>query len=96
MNQCLETGGDHVAPEHFRLMINCADICRTAADFMLSSSRLHGQVCAACAEVCDACAVSCENLGDMERCVRACRECAQNCRAMAHAAARPQSVRQTA
>ena len=96
MNHCLETGGEHVAPEHFRLMINCADICKTAADFMLSSSRLYGQICAACAEVCDACAVSCENLGDMESCVRACRECAQSCRAMAHAAARPQTAGQAA
>src|SRR3954465_15348844 len=69
MNQCLETGGEHVAPEHFRLMINCADICATTADFMLSGSRLHGPVCAACAEVCDACASSCANLGDMDECV---------------------------
>src|SRR5882672_9547404 len=85
MNHCLETGGEHVAPEHFRLMINCAEICRTAADFLLSSSRLFPQVCAACAEICDDCALSCENLGDMERCVRACRACSQSCRALAHA-----------
>ena len=90
MNHCLETGGDHVAPDHFRLMINCADVCVTAADFLLGGSRLLGQVCAACAEVCDACASSCENLGDMDECVHACRECARSCRAVAHAAARPQ------
>ena len=96
MNHCLETGGDHVAPDHFRLMINCSDICKTAADFLLGNSRLLAQVCAACAEVCDACAASCENLGDMESCARACRECAQSCRALAHAAARPANARQTA
>jgi hypothetical protein len=92
MNHCLETGGEHVAPEHFRLMINCADICATTADFMLSGSRLHGPVCAACAEVCDACASSCANLGDMDECVSACRECARCCRAIAHAAARPRTA----
>ena len=31
MNHCLEAGGQHVEPEHFRLMASCAEICRTAA-----------------------------------------------------------------
>ncbi|HJV52027.1 MAG TPA: four-helix bundle copper-binding protein [Noviherbaspirillum sp.] len=83
MNHCLESGGRHVAPEHFRLMMNCADICRTSADFMMSSSALHARICAACAEVCDACAESCEQIGDMDECVQACRACAQSCQQMA-------------
>src|SRR5687767_6260284 len=72
MNHCLETGGKHVEPAHFRLMMNCAEMCRTAADFMLSSSNLHTRICAACAEVCDACAQSCEQVGDMDECVLRC------------------------
>ena len=83
MNHCLETGGRHTEPEHFRLMINCADICRTAAEFMMSSSLLHGPVCAACAEVCHACAQSCQQIGDMDECVQACRTCMDSCRQMA-------------
>lgn len=83
LNHCLEAGGDHVEPHHFRLMINCADICNTAADFMLSNSELHGRICAACADVCEACAKSCEEVGEMDECVRACRECAEGCRRMA-------------
>ena len=92
MNHCLETGGEHVAPDHVRLMMNCSELCRTAADFLLSGSRMIAQVCAACAEICDACASSCENVGDMDGCVRACRDCAASCRALAHATARPQPV----
>lgn len=83
MHHCLESGGRHVEPDHFRLMINCADICRTSAEFMMSGSRLHAQVCAACAVVCDACADSCEQVGDMDDCVRACRSCAASCHQMA-------------
>jgi hypothetical protein len=83
MNHCLETGGKHVEPTHFRLMMNCAEICRTAADFMLGNSQLHARICAACAEVCDACAQSCEQVGDMDECVQACRRCAESCRQMA-------------
>jgi hypothetical protein len=82
MNHCLESGGKHVEPTHFRLMINCAEICRTAADFMLSNSNLHARICAACAEVCDACAQSCEQVGEMDECIQACRRCADSCRKM--------------
>jgi len=83
MNRCLELGGKHVEPQHFRLMMNCAEICRTTADFMLSSSSMHARICAACAEVCEACAQSCEQVGNMQECVQACRRCATSCRQMA-------------
>lgn len=83
MNHCLETGGRHTEPEHFRLMLHCAEICRTAASFMLGSSALHAVVCGACAEVCQACADSCEQTGDMDECAQACRACAQSCSRMA-------------
>ncbi len=83
MNHCLEAGGPHTEPEHFRLMIHCAEICRTCAEFMLGNSRMHAPVCAACVEICHACAQSCEQIGDMNECVEACRTCMESCRAMA-------------
>jgi hypothetical protein len=86
MNHCLEAGGRHVEPKHFRLMMNCAEMCRTAAEFMLSSSALHARICAACAEVCDACAQNCEEIGDMDDCALECRRCAQSCLQMSSAA----------
>ena len=79
---CLEAGGDHVKPEHFRLMMSCAEICRAAADIMLIGSPHHEAVCAACAEICDACAKSCEEVHDMEECARVCHACAESCRQM--------------
>ncbi len=82
MNECLETGGRHIEPEHFRLMTGCAEICRTAAHFMLTRTHLHGYVCGACAEICNACAESCSQLGNMDECVQACHSCEQSCRAM--------------
>lgn len=83
LNHCLEAGGLHTEPTHFRLMINCAEICQTSANFMLSNSPFHARTCAVCAEVCAACARSCEAVGDMEECVQACRRCAESCRQMA-------------
>ncbi len=85
MTHCLDAGGKHVEAGHFRLLSNCAEICQTSANFMLSHSAFHLQVCALCAEVCDACAISCESVGGMEDCAKACRDCAQSCRTMATA-----------
>jgi hypothetical protein len=63
-------------------MMNCAEICQTSANFMLSSSSHHAQVCRICAEICDACAESCDKLDGMEDCAKACRDCARQCRTM--------------
>jgi hypothetical protein len=86
MNRCLDAGGEHVAPEHFRLMIACAEICRSSAAVMLTGVKQHVFVCNACAEICRACADSCEKVGDMQECVGVCRRCAQSCEAMSRGA----------
>ncbi|WP_332304454.1 four-helix bundle copper-binding protein [Rhizobium sp. GR12] len=83
MNHCLEKGGRHVEPKHFRLMMSCVSICQTAAHFMLIGSRHHKHVCRECAEICEECANDCEALGDMRECVDACAKCAESCRKMA-------------
>src|SRR5262249_48230138 len=82
-------GGPHVEPEHFRLMLNCASICRTSAEFLLSRSPLHVRVCEACAAACDACARSCAEIGGMDDCGRACAACAISCRQVAAALQTP-------
>ena len=38
MNFCLVRGGRHVEQQHFRLMINCAELCQTSANFMLRAA----------------------------------------------------------
>ncbi len=80
---CLEKGGEHVAPDHFRLMMDCVDICGVSAAFMLRNSAHHALTCGACAEICQLCADDCERVGEMDECVEACRSCAEACRKMA-------------
>ena len=82
---CLAMGGPHATPEHIGLMLDCVDICRTSADFMLRGSPRHTLTCSACAEVCEACAVDCDRFEDdfMKECVMVCRRCAASCREMA-------------
>ena len=83
MNFCLEQGGRHVGPAHLRLILNCAELCQTSANFMLSNSSMHGRVCGVCAEACEACARSCEEVGGMSECKEECLRCAKSCRSMA-------------
>lgn len=80
MTHCLKAGGKLVEPKHFRLMMACAETCRTAAHFMLLNSPHHAHVCEECAE----CARDCQSLSDMDDCVTACNRCADSCRAMAN------------
>lgn len=82
MNRCLEAGGEHLEPKHFRLMMACAEICRSAAAVMLIGVPQHVFVCNACAEICRACADSCEKIGDMTECAKICRTCALSCEEM--------------
>lgn len=83
IGHCLEKGGRHTEPAHFKLMLDCAELCQTAANFMARGSDHHPHICRECAEICRACADSCEALGDMQECVEACRRCAESCAKMA-------------
>jgi hypothetical protein len=81
---CLRMGGSHAAPDHIRLLIDCAQICATSADFMTRGSPLHHLTCGACAEVCRQCAESCRKLGgdEMLACAEICDRCADSCARM--------------
>ncbi len=87
MQYCLSMGGKHAEADHIRTMRDCAEICQTAANFMLVQSPHHNLTCGVCAEVCHACAESCQlvdaNDQTMKQCVEACRRCEQSCQKMA-------------
>jgi len=88
VTHCLDKGGKHAESRHIGLLLDCAEICQTSANFMLRGSDQHPSACAICAEVCERCAARCDQLGNedfMRRCAEACRRCAQSCREMAGA-----------
>ena len=91
VQHCLKLGGKHAEPAHIRMLMDCAEICQTSANFMLRGSPLHARACALCADACDRCAESCESTADgdeqMQRCADECRRCAESCREMAGEAA---------
>jgi hypothetical protein len=83
MQHCLPVGGRHTEPEHFRLMLDCAEVCRSAAVLMMNDSPFHHALCGVCADLCERCAESCRTLDGMEDCAAACERCAGSCRQMA-------------
>lgn len=86
----LELGADVEAP--VRLLIDCGDICRLSASYMLRGSDLHPKTCDVCAEVCERCALACAQVDDelVRACGETCRDCAESCRYMAQHTEHPQ------
>lgn len=84
---CLQLGGQHAEINHIRLLLDCAELCRTCDDMMLRGSPSAAQVCGVCATVCQQCAESCERVGSgdarLKACADLCRRCADSCRQMA-------------
>ena len=84
---CLELGGKDADPAHIGLLLDCAEICQTSANFMLRSSERHGLTCRVCADICGACAESCDRMGKgdekLAQCAEECRRCQRSCERMA-------------
>lgn len=93
---CLETAARHFQGERqpqlsealVRLLLDCSDICRTSADFMIRGSDQHQHTCRACAAICAHCADECDKQGDdpyLAACAEICRRSAESCAEMASA-----------
>lgn len=62
----IDSGEGSARKERITLLVDTADICRTAADFAQRGSAHHRVVGRACAEVCRACRELCEASGEGE------------------------------
>lgn len=76
---CLDVGDRHVQADHMRLILACAELCRTSAAILLIGTIHHKAICRECATLCDDCAKYCRTVGGMEACIAACDECAASC-----------------
>ena len=87
IGHCLKLGGRHAAPDHIRLLMDCAQICTTTGDYMARESLFHDRTCGLCSEICRLCADSCEQVGGndqlLKQCAELCRRCAGSCERMA-------------
>jgi hypothetical protein len=86
---CLGLGGRHRDEEVLRLLLDCAEVCQTAARLMLHRSAFHARGCALCAEICRCCAEICGQFPEdkqLTACAESCRRCAESCASMSETA----------
>lgn len=81
INYSLARGGDFVSSDHVQLLMDCAEICQVAANFMLRESPQADAVLAVCSALCRRCADDCARFEDkqMQACAEVCRRCAETC-----------------
>jgi hypothetical protein len=92
---CLQNRSKYQKSAHIRLLLDCAEICQTSANFMLRESSFFSHTCAICAIICDRCAQESETFIDdakMQSSAAVCRQCAQSCR---HIALEMESITKT-
>jgi hypothetical protein len=85
--QCLWEDDVKMMSLCIRLDLECAAICRAAAEVMSLGGEYSDQLCRICADACKTCAEECAKY-DTEHCkacAEACRKCADACEQMAAA-----------
>lgn len=83
---CLGKGGEHAAPAHIALLLDCEEICQAAENLLHRGSPHHVLMCRACARICELCRDDCQRLDPRDRMMRECAEmcgtCTESCHAM--------------
>lgn len=78
----LAEGGEKGDPSLVGVLLDCAEICQTSANFLLRGSPYHASTCTACADLCRACEEACRAFPDDEQlahCAELCAACADAC-----------------
>lgn len=80
----------HSEGKRLVVLLDCAQICLTHADFIARQSEHYSELAKLCADICRQCTKSCEQHVDadekMKECASICRKCEESCRKMASSA----------
>ncbi|MDI4599094.1 four-helix bundle copper-binding protein [Salmonella enterica subsp. enterica serovar Infantis] len=84
-SSCLREDNVEMMKHCIQLDMQCAAICRLAAQFMALESEYSQKLCRLCADICKACAEECarHDHDHCQNCARACSQCADACLKMA-------------
>ncbi|MDF3078744.1 MAG: four-helix bundle copper-binding protein [Sphingobacteriaceae bacterium] len=84
---CLQEEDPKMMAKCIQMDLECAAICRAAAELMSLGSGCSHHLCRVCADLCNACAEECgsHDMDHCQECAAACRACAQACEQMATA-----------
>jgi hypothetical protein len=79
VTHCLRQGGDYAEESHIKLLLNCSQICMTAADFMIRGCENLHELCEIAAFVCERTVVSCQRWADTDPVLKQCMEQCSRC-----------------
>ena len=88
---CMETltyslrrGDPYAEASHVHLLLDCSQICQTAADFITRDSDVSCRISEIAAYLCERTSVNCEQWAaadpQMKQCMEVCRRCGECCR----------------
>ena len=79
---CFDEENLEMMRECIKLDMQCANICRLAAQFMILNSGSAQDLCRLCADVCQKCGDECgkHDYDHCQDCSNACHHCAEQCR----------------
>lgn len=84
-SECLKENDVQNLADCLRLDLECAAICRSAAELMSMGSEYSERLCNICADICFACAQECDRHAEhmhCAECAETCRSCAKACSSM--------------
>lgn len=83
-SSCLRETDPKSMARCIQLDLDCAAICRLAADAMARNSENIQAICSLCADLCDICGEECmqHRMEHCQACAVACKRCALDCRSM--------------
>jgi len=89
--ECLKEDDVKMMAKCIQSDMECAALCRSAAELMSLGSNYSKELCKICADACNACADECEKHAEMgmehcKECAEVCRRCAEACEQFAKAA----------
>src|SRR5262245_33461814 len=84
-NHYQKRGAPQAEMKYIRLLLDCAEICQTATEFLPRASALHLTICNACAVICLKCGAFCEGFTEdalLQVCAASCRRSAVACQSL--------------
>ena len=83
---CLQEADPKTMAHCIALDLECAGVCRLAAESVARGGEHKQAICALCEDVCRSCSTECvkHKMGHCQHCAEVCTHCADACRAMAN------------
>lgn len=85
MAHTIDLRRQHWEHEHYRILLDCIDVCKTTAGFLIRQSDYYKDICSVCALICKETTKCCQEFGNDPFMLKAgdiASKCAKSCLAL--------------